>query len=337
MADKNFAAGEKNSKGADVLVTGAAGFIGSHVCEELVKRGLRVVGLDDLSSGRRDNLAPLADHPCFRLVEGDICDATAVDQLFQDEHPAAVAHLAALVSVPRSIDDPDENFRLNLAGSQIVLEAARIAGTQRFVFASSAAVYGDTRAPTHTEEESSKHPLSPYGAAKLAVEHLLCAHAHCFGMSATALRFFNVYGPRQDPSSPYSGVISIFADRLASGAPITVFGDGEQTRDFVFVQDVARGVADAAQFQETGFRVVNCCTGRASSVLDLVQGLAQSYHDEIEPQVFHQAPRAGEIRHSLGDPSGFARVFGWTPATSLADGLRELLAAGGRGGMLKQG
>lgn len=326
-AEKKLVKGEEEAAGCGVLVTGAAGFIGSHVCEELVSRGLRVAGLDDFSSGCRENLASLEGNPLFRLVEGDACDAPLVGRLLREECPEAVVHLAALVSVPRSIEDPELNFRLNLAGSQTVLEAARIAGVRRFVFASSAAVYGDAET-LPLNEAATVRPLSPYGAAKLAVEQLLSAHAHCFAMSTTALRFFNVYGPRQDPSSPYSGVISIFAQRLASGTPLTVFGDGEQTRDFVFVKDIARGVADAAQCDARGFRVANCCTGRSTSLLDLIRAFAPVF-PEGEPEVRLEAERPGEIRHSLGDPGAFARIFGWVPATPLVEGLRELVLAGG--------
>lgn len=311
-----------------MVVTGAAGFIGSHLCEELVGRGCRVVGLDDLSSGHRENLASLLDHPSFRLVEGDICDRQLVGQLFGEQRPQTVVHLAALVSVPRSIEDPDLNFRLNLEGSQIVLEAARHAGAGSFVFASSAAVYGEVEL-LPVKEAAPTCPLSPYGAAKLAVEQLLCAHAHCFGMGATALRFFNVYGPRQDPSSPYSGVISIFADRLAAGKSLTVYGDGGQTRDFVFVKDVARGLADAALLDQRGFRVANLCTGRESSLLDLVSAFSGLFSGQ--PEVLHAAARPGEIRDSLGDPGSFAEIFGWLPETGLQAGLGALVEALGTG------
>lgn len=308
----------ENSKGG-ILVTGAAGFIGSSLLREAADRSVTAVGFDNLSNGKARNI-PLSN-PRVKFVEGDVRDAEAIRKAVADHRPSAIIHLAALVSVPRSIDDPDLNFSLNLDGTHQVLEAARIGGIKRVVFASSAAVYGNT-ATLPISEDSPTRPLSPYGAAKLAGENLLCAYANSYGISATALRFFNVFGPRQDPTSPYSGVISIFADRLAAGEPLTVYGDGRQTRDFVSVGDVARCLADAAEIVDPGFRVVNVCTGRATSVCELIDALGEVVGRR--PEVRFEPSRGGDIQDSVGSVTALEKLLGWSPSTSVSDGLRQL-------------
>ncbi len=250
---------------ANVLVTGAAGFIGSHTCEHLVAAGYRVVGLDNFRTGRRENLRSLAGHPLFRLATVDVTDGSAFETAVAEAKPEAIIHLAALVSVPESLQDPVANFRLNLVATFHLAEAARRHHVPRLVFASSAAVYGNaTEVPLR--EDTPLHPLSPYGGAKLASESLLFSHARSFGFTVRCQRYFNVFGPRQDPRSPYSGVISIFAEKMSRGVAPPIFGDGEQSRDFIFVQDVARAnvLAATQPGQENG--VANICTGHATSL-----------------------------------------------------------------------
>jgi len=235
----------------------------------------------------------------------------------------AVIHLAALVSVPESIADPQLNFRLNLGATHAVAEAARRHRIPRIVFASSAAVYGDGAEAARSEPDLGSPPISPYGAAKLASESLLFGHAAAYGLAVRCQRFFNVYGPRQDPASPYSGVISIFAREYAAGRPPTIHGDGGQTRDFVSVHDVARANLLAATRPGLVSGVANICTGRATSLQRLAEIFAGHYPEVGAPR--HAAARPGDIRHSLGDPSRGRDELGFTAQWAIERGLRELI------------
>jgi UDP-glucose 4-epimerase len=305
-----------------ILVTGAAGFIGSHTCDLLLAAGHEVVGVDNLRTGKRDNLAAALRHSRFKFCEEDASVRGAIDALCERVGPDAIVHLAALVSVPESISDPAANFRLNVEMTQHVIEAARRQGVRRIVFASSAAIYGDNPELPLTER-SEPRPISPYGGAKLASEALLFGHGAAFGITVRCLRYFNVYGPRQDPKSPYSGVISIFADRLKAGAPMRILGDGQQTRDFVSVFDVARANLLAATSGAVRSGAVNICTGTPTSLNELAKILRGAFPNS--PDAEYGPPRAGDIRHSLGSPARAAEELGWKPEIALEPGLMQWL------------
>ena len=307
-----------------VLVTGGAGFIGSHTCDRLLALGKTVLAIDDLSTGHRKNLGDATENADFSLAEADVANPDALAPIFSEFQPDAVVHLAALVSVPLGEANPAKNFRLNVAATQSVANAARDAGVRRVVFASSAAVYGNSEA-LPLQENGLTEPISQYGAAKLMSEHLLRAYAVSYGLTATCFRFFNVYGPRQDPSSPYSGVVSIFADRYRAGQPVTVNGDGKQSRDFVFVKDLAKAVAASATDASLPGGVYNLCTGRATTLIDLIEILKEDY-PEIAAPTFGP-DRAGDIKHSLGNASAASDKLGVENTTPFADGIRELLAS----------
>jgi UDP-glucose 4-epimerase len=307
-----------------VLVTGAAGFIGSHTCDQLLAAGHEVTGVDNFRTGKTENLASAKTHRSFRLVEADLLQAENLDQLVTELRPAAIIHLAALVSVQESIQNPGLNFALNIELTQRVAEAARKHSVGRVVFASSAAVYGDVREmPIH--ENAEKRPISPYGAAKLASEAILLGHAEAFGITARCQRYFNVFGPRQDPHSPYSGVISIFCDRLGAGKPPTIYGDGEQTRDFISVYDVARANVLAATSTGITSGVANICTGRATSLNQLVAVLRAQIANA--PAAIYAEPKAADIRHSLGAPDAAQAQLGFAAGVTLEDGLAAIVKA----------
>jgi UDP-glucose 4-epimerase len=298
------------------LVTGGAGFIGSHLCDVLVRRGDRVRVLDDLSTGSRDNLP--AGVP---LIEADVADPDAVRAAVQGMDGAF--HLAAIASVARGVTDWLGTHRANLTGTIALFDAIRRRGAPiPVVYASSAAVYGDCRT-VPIGEDAERRPLSAYGADKYACELHARVAGHVHGIPTTGLRFFNVYGPRQDPRSPYSGVISIFCAQLARGAPVEVFGDGEQTRDFVFVADVVAALLAAMQRPSADAPVFNVCTGTPTSVLDLARTIAELAG--TTPDVRHRAPRAGEIRHSTGAPHRLRAAFGLGDPVPLRVGLRAVL------------
>lgn len=305
---------------AKLLVTGAAGFIGSHTCDRLLAAGAEVIGIDNFRSGRRENLKGALAHPRFRLVEADVAEPGVARK-----HAAevdAIIHLAALVSVPESIRDPALNFRLNVQATHAVADAAREAGVKRIVFASSAAVYGDNTELPLTERSETR-PISPYGAAKLASEALLLGHGAAFGITVRCMRYFNVFGPRQDPRSPYSGVISIFAEKFGAGTAPTIFGDGEQTRDFVSVHDVARANVIAATADGIESGIANMCTGTPTSLNALAATMRGLIPNAPAP-VFGPA-REGDIRHSLGAPERAQRELGWRAEVGLRQGLAEML------------
>ena len=305
-----------------IVVTGAAGFIGSHTVDRLLRAGYDVVGIDNFRSGRRENLADAFTHPEFRLEEGDCADQERMMAVMEQARPEAVIHLAALVSVQESISDPNLNFRLNLEATHHVALAASRHGAKRFVFSSSAAIYGHQR-HLPIKEESIGIPISPYGAAKLASEGLLHGYGGTFGMTVVCQRYFNVFGPRQDPASPYSGVISVFQQRFAKGEPVTIFGNGRQTRDFISVHDVARANVLSATGKVPHSCTHNVCTGRKTSLLDLVVTFERFYPDH-PPPVFKEA-REGDIAQSCGNPSRAVRTIMFNAEVDVATGLRELI------------
>jgi len=305
-----------------VLVTGGAGFIGSHLVGLLLEQGHEVTVLDDLSTGKRENLPRDAR---LRLLVGDLTDQAALEEALAGQE--AFVHLAAVASVEASVRDPVATHRTNLEGSVRLFDLAARLGVRRALYASSAAVYGDNPA-LPLSEGAEKRPLSPYAADKLAGEHYL-SHFHRAGhLRGTAFRFFNVFGPRQDPSSPYSGVISVFLDRAARGAPITVYGDGEQTRDFVYVGDVVRALAQALTAPAAGaaeLPVFNVGRGAQVSLLQLLDVVGR-LPGVGRLAVSHAEPRQGDIRHSLADVTRL-RATGWEPLTSLEEGLRATYAS----------
>jgi UDP-glucose 4-epimerase len=297
---------------ARYLVTGGAGFIGSHLVDALLAAEHSVLVLDDFSTGKAENLAP-----GVQVLQGDVADPSVVR--------AAMAgmdgcfHLAAIASVARSNEDWLGTHRVNLGGTIAVLDAARRERCIPVVYASSAAVYGDVGDKV-AHEGMPPRPLTAYGADKLGSElHAAVAH-QVHGVSSVGLRFFNVYGPRQDPQSPYSGVISVFARRVAEGLGLTVHGDGQQTRDFVFVADVVAHLRAAMRRvgEHGGAGVFNVCTGRATSILELASQLGA-------PTIERGPARPGDIRHSRGDPWMAVSMLGVQAETQLADGLVTLL------------
>ena len=305
------------------LVTGAAGFIGSHSVEWLLRHGWRVVGVDNLRTGRLDNLADARLSPNFTLVIADVGDETAMRPLFQQHRFTGMLHLAALVSVPESFREPELNYRLNLATADTLARLCLECDCKRLVFASSAAVYG-ANAALPNRESALPQPLSPYAAAKLAAEVMLLGYAASYGLEAVCLRYFNVYGSRQDPSSPYSGVLSIFTDRFQRGLPVTVYGDGEQTRDFISVRDVAEYNGQALTRQDVVVGRYNVCTGHAVS-LKQVLAIYRELFPNAPPTEFASG-RIGDIRHSLGDPALLREMLQFSAQTEFAQGLRELNA-----------
>jgi UDP-glucose 4-epimerase len=313
-------------KGVSItVVTGGAGFIGSHTVDRLVELGHRVVVLDDFSTGKRENLQHHATSSRLHVVACDVGEGVfaALAPLTAAHGPVErIVHLAAQVSVVHSVQNPLADMRVNYGGTLHVLEYARATGVRRVVMASSAAVYGDvSELPVH--ESARCRPVSPYGIDKLASEHALDYYATVHGVPTTALRFFNVYGPRQDPTSPYSGVISIFADRAREDRTITIFGDGAQTRDFIYVGDVVRALV-AALGDGPKQLVANVGTGREISVLELARTIVDlsGQGSAIE----HAAPRAGEILRSCANVERLRDALGVTATTGLAEGLRATLA-----------
>ena len=304
---------------ARYLVTGGAGFIGSHLVDALRARGDEALVLDDLSTGHRSNL-PTG----VRLIEGDVADAAAVRDAIAGAD--GCFHLAAIASVQRSNEDWLGTHRANQTGTIAVLDAARTAGGGKpipVVYASSAAIYGDAKDLPLTEAVAPR-PMTAYGADKLGSELHARVAGVVHGVPTTGMRFFNVYGPRQDPKSPYSGVISVFADRVRQGLEIGIHGDGGQTRDFIFVADVVRHLLAAMSTSIPEARVFNVCTGKATSIVELAQALMTASGRTVE--VRHGRARAGDIRASLGNPARAVARLGLKAETPLVDGLRATLA-----------
>ncbi len=303
---------------AHYLVTGGCGFIGSHLADRLIADGHRVTILDDLSTGRLENKPQGA-----RLVTGDVADPDAVRDAI--EGVDGVFHLAAVASVQRSRELWAETHRTNLSGTVTVFEAARTArdgAPVPVVYASSAAVYGDNTA-TPLREDSATRPLSAYGADKLGCELHARVAWEIHGVPTVGFRFFNVYGPRQDPHSPYSGVISIFARRVARGEGVDIHGDGKQVRDFVFVGDVVHVLARAMEMGPKGSEVFNLCTGRPTSLLMLLDVLQELCGSQVRRH--HHPARVGDIRVSIGDPARLRAAFGEGARVGLLQGLSATL------------
>lgn len=302
-----------------ILVTGGAGFIGSNLVEALLASGHKVRVLDNMSTGKRINLP---NDSRVELIVGDVADAQAVCRAVQG--CGAVVHLAAVASVQASVDDPVGTHQSNLVGTLNLCEAMRGAGVRRVLFASSAAIYGNNGEGFAIDEETPKAPLTPYAADKLASEHYLDFYRRQHGLETVVFRFFNIYGPRQDPSSPYSGVISIFSERAQQGLPITVFGDGEQTRDFLYVGDLVQVLLQALKQPTVEVGAVNVGLNRATSLNQLLAALGDVL-GELPPVSYQQA-RRGDIRHSRADNSRLLQRFLLPePATDMRAGLAKLM------------
>jgi len=302
-----------------ILVTGGAGFIGSHLVEALLGKGYKIRVLDNLSTGKVANL-PVA-HPDLELMIGDVADSAVVEQAMAD--CSAVVHLAAVASVQASVDDPVATHQANFVGTLNVCQSMLKAGVTRVVFASSAATYGNNGEGTAIAEDTPKSPLTPYASDKLASEYYLDFYRREHGLEPVIFRFFNIFGPRQDPSSPYSGVISIFTERALAGKPITVFGDGEQTRDFVYVQDLVSILVQAVETREPAPEAINVGLSRSTSLNDLIAELGNATGTVLN--VTYQAPRQGDIRHSRANNTRLLERFALPQPTSIGQGLAQLL------------
>jgi UDP-glucose 4-epimerase len=301
---------------ARYLVTGGAGFIGSHITTALVKRGENVRVLDDLSTGFADNLQSVIKE--LEFVEGDVVDSQTVAAAVKGVD--CIFHQAALASVPMSIDNPMETNRVCVNGTLNVLNQARQAGVRRVVYAASSSVYGDSP-DSPKREDACPMPLSPYAAAKAAGELYCKSFFHSYGLETVGLRYFNVFGPRQDPNSPYSAVIPIFVTRMLDGIAPVVYGDGQQTRDFTHVANIVHGNLLAAEAKEAAGKVMNVANGVSVSLLDLIKQLNRLLGTDIQPQ--HEAPRVGDVRESNADISLARKVLGYEPVKSFDEGLHN--------------
>lgn len=302
-----------------ILITGGAGFIGSHLADALLAAGHHVRVLDNFSTGQRSNLA--LDDARLELIEGDVADAALVRRAVAGCQ--AVVHLAAVASVQASVDDPVSTHQSNFIGTLNICEAMREAGVRRVVYASSAAVYGNNGEGVAVSEDTPKAPLTPYASDKLAGEQYLDFYRRAHGLEPAIFRFFNIYGPRQDPSSPYSGVISIFAERALAGTPISVFGDGEQTRDFFYVADLVPLLVQALSQAQVPPGAVNVGHSQAISLKQLLAAV-QAVLGTL-PAISHGPARAGDIRHSRADNRLLRECYTLPTATPLEVGLAGLL------------
>lgn len=305
---------------ANYLVTGGAGFIGSNIVEELLNRGESVRVLDNFATGKRENIEPFLER--VELIDADIRDADACARAVEDID--YVLHQAAMASVPRSIEDPVGTSEINVIGTIRLLDAARRAGVRRLVYAASSSAYGDQ--PVAAKVESLlPMPLSPYAAAKLSGEYFCQAFSQSMGLDTVGLRYFNVFGPRQDPASQYSAVIPLFVTAIIEGRRPTVFGDGRQTRDFTYVlNNVNANILAATTDKPIGGRVFNVACGTSYSLLDLLRVINETLGKDIEP-VF-EPPRAGDVRDSLAD-IGLAREhLGYEVTVDFDEGMRRAIA-----------
>ncbi len=296
------------------LVTGGAGFIGSHVVRGLLATGWKVRVLDNLSTGHRHNLDEVAGQ--IEFIEGTICDSATVARCV--EGVDTVFHIAAIASVPRSVARPVPANEANVTGTLNVLLAARDAGVRRVVYSASSSAYGDT--PTLPKLESmTPQPLSPYAVSKLAAEHYCSVFSHVYGLSTVSLRYFNVFGPRQDPKSDYAAVIPAFVTRMVNGQRPIIFGDGEQSRDFCFIDNVVQANLLGAEARELKGEVVNIACGERVTLNDIVRRINQHLGTRLEP--IYDPPRPGDVRHSLASLDAARRVIGYEPKVFFAEGL----------------
>ncbi|RUM87190.1 MAG: epimerase [Thermovibrio sp.] len=305
----------------ETLVTGGAGFIGSHLVEELLQKGRKVVVLDDLSTGKRENLP---DSEKLEFIEGSITDRELLRELFSKYKFKSVFHLAAIPSVDLSVKEPLKTHSVNCDGTLYLLEESKRVGVERFIFASSAAVYGN-RPELPKREDHPVEPLTPYGVDKYSSERFVVNSYSLYGLKTTALRFFNVYGERQDPHSPYAGVISIFIDRFirfqrGEDVKIEIFGNGKQTRDFIYVKDVVASLLTCESSEVFLGKVINVGTGKEVSLLELIDILRKI--TGVFPPIVFRPKRKGDIERSYADVTNLARC-GYIPKFSLFEGLKR--------------
>ena len=299
------------------LVTGGAGFIGSHLTEELIRRGERVRVADSLITGHRKNLAHLSG---VEFLQGDVADLAVATRAVQGVD--YVLHQAAIPSVPRSVEDPITSNRANIDATLSILVAARDAGVKRVVYAGSSSAYGNT--PTLPKnEDMPTNPLSPYALQKLVGEQYMQMFTSLYGLETVTIRYFNVFGPRQDPSSPYSGVISVFAKALLDNKAPTIHGDGEQTRDFTYVANVVDGVLRAVNAPGASGQVVNIATGTRISLNQLFASMRDAIGSRLEP--LYGPARQGDVKDSLADITRARTLLGYEPSVSLEDGLKNTI------------
>jgi nucleoside-diphosphate-sugar epimerase len=298
------------------LVTGGAGFIGSNIVESLVRRGETVVVLDNFSTGKRENLEPLRDR--ISLVEGSITDLPTVRRAVEGCN--YVLHQAALASVQRSVDDPITSNEVNVKGTLNVLVAARDAGVQRLVYAASSSAYGDTEVLPKREDMPAK-PLSPYAIQKWVGEHYCKVFTSLYGLDTVALRYFNVFGPRQDPSSDYAAVVPIFVSRLLAAQEPTIYGDGEQSRDFTFIENVVDANLKACDGGPKDGEAVNIACGERFTLNELFRQVAALVGSNKKPR--YGPARAGDVRHSMADIAKARALLGFQPKVDFATGLRR--------------
>jgi len=302
---------------ASYLVTGGAGFIGSHLAGELLRRGHRVRIADNLITG---NLTNLAEARSAEFLEGDLAEADVAERAVDGMD--YVLHQAAIPSVPRSVKDPVTSNRANITATLNVLVTAQHAGVKRLVYAASSSAYGNT-GTLPKREDMPPNPLSPYALQKLVGEQYCQMFTRLYALETVCLRYFNVFGPRQDPGSPYSGVISVFAAALLSGRQPTIHGDGEQTRDFTYVANVVDGVLRACEAPDAAGQVINVATGGRISLNDLLRVMNRLSGTQIQP--VYGPPRAGDVHDSQADISKAAALLGYAPTVALADGLKLTL------------
>jgi UDP-N-acetylglucosamine/UDP-N-acetyl-alpha-D-glucosaminouronate 4-epimerase len=307
---------------AHFLVTGGGGFIGSNLAHALAARGEQVRVVDNFATGRMENLAELVDAGRVELIRGDICDADVCARAVAGVD--YVLHQAAIPSVPRSMEDPVGSDLVNVHGTVVLLDAARRAKVKRVVFAGSSSAYGEKAPGEPKVETMPPDPLSPYAVAKLACEHYLRVFYTGFGLETVTLRYFNVFGPRQDPKSQYAAVIPNFVTAALAGRPATIFGDGEQSRDFCFVENAIEANLLACTAPGAPGEIFNIACGAATSLLEVVDVIASIVGKKIPPR--HDPPRAGDIKHSLADIAKARRVLGYTGAISFQDGIERTVA-----------
>ena len=303
-----------------VLVVGGAGFVGSHIVDRLVSEGVEVTVLDNLFAGNMENLARHEGNPNFHFIKGDVRNLELVKNLVKDVE--AVFNEAAIVSVPRSIENPLLTNEVNTCGTLNLLKACVDSGIKRYVQASSASVYGETQKPP-IREDTATNPLSPYAVAELASEGYTQAFYRCYGLETVALRYFNVYGPRQVMNA-YSGVIMIFLNRLTQNAQPTIYGDGKQTRDFVYVEDVVQANMLALTTQKATGQVFNIATGKPQTINQLLKNL-QTKLNKQNLRAIHKPARKGDIQHSYASIEKAEKTLGYKPKYSLTIGLNKLV------------
>jgi nucleoside-diphosphate-sugar epimerase len=302
----------------EYLVTGGAGFIGSHLVERLVKDGGRVRVMDNFVTGKRENIAPFTGK--IDLVEGDMADPEVCKRACAGVR--VVLHEAALPSVPKSVADPVASHRSNIQGTFNLLIAAKDAKVQRFVYAGSSSAYGESETLPKVESMASS-PLSPYAVQKLTGEYYCTVFARCYGLQTLTIRYFNVFGPRQDPKSQYAAAIPAFITAILENRPPTVYGDGEQTRDFTYIDNVVDANLLAVKARETRGEVINVACGESISINAIINEINAALGKNVHPT--YVAPRPGDIKHSWADISLASKVIGFKPTVSFRDGLKKAI------------